>query len=202
MQKFRHPVLALLVLATLSPTVAWGQPEKVGVVATLEGSVTARRAILPQPVALKFKDDVFARDTLTTGDQSLARVLLGGKSIVTIRERSTVTITEMPGRSVVAIRGTVVVAEVLSSAGGPVRSNVYVLRGTGECSLLDPGTGRPIGAPVTVRPLEAFSAIGSTARVDPIPPSQVGQITAGLEGKGYQHIEAANQEQVKGQIAQ
>ncbi|PYO03661.1 MAG: hypothetical protein DMD91_00510, partial [Candidatus Rokuibacteriota bacterium] len=85
MQKFRHPVLALLVLATLWPTVAWGQPEKVGVVATLEGSVTARRAILPQPVALKFKDDVFARDTLTTGDQSLARVLLGGKSIVTIR---------------------------------------------------------------------------------------------------------------------
>ncbi len=97
MRKFRHPALALFVLAILSPTAALGQAEKVGVVTTLEGSVTARRAVLPLPVPLKFKDDVFFRDTITTGDQSLARVLLGGKSIVTIRERSVVTITESPG---------------------------------------------------------------------------------------------------------
>src|SRR6266446_6935768 len=37
-------------------------------------------------------------------------------------------------------------------------------------------------------------------RIDPIPPSQVGQITAGLEGKGFQHIEAGNKEQVKKQV--
>jgi len=86
MRKFRHPALALFVLAILSPTAALGQAEKVGVVTTLEGNVTARRAVLPLPVPLKFKDDVFFRDTITTGDQSLARVLLGGKSIVTVRD--------------------------------------------------------------------------------------------------------------------
>src|SRR5213594_2086809 len=103
MRTFRHPALALFVLATLSPTVALGQAEKVGVVTTLEGNVTARRAVLPLPVPLKFKDDVFFRDTITTGDQSLARVLLGGKSIVTVRERSVVTITESPGRSFISL---------------------------------------------------------------------------------------------------
>ena len=232
MRKFRHPALALFVLAILSPTAALGQAEKVGVVTTLEGSVTARRAVLPLPVPLKFKDDVFFRDTITTGDQSLARVLLGGKSIVTIRERSVVTITESPGRSfislesgkiglavahermapgesvdvrtpnaVVGVRGTVIVAEVLPAAAAVV-SNVYFLRGFGECFVIDQQTGRPIGAPVTLKPLEAFKVVGSTARIDPIPATQISQITAGLEGKGIQHKEAANQEQVKTQVAQ
>ena len=40
-------------------------------------------------------------DTVTTGDKSLARMLLGGKAVVTVRERSTVTITEVPGRSTI-----------------------------------------------------------------------------------------------------
>src|SRR5437763_368475 len=111
MRMFRRPALAVFVLVHLFPTFAWSQGERVGVVTTLEGNVTARRAVLPQPVPLKFKDDVFFRDTITTGDQSLARV-------------------------------------------------------------------------------------------EPIPASQIGQITAGLEGKGIQHKEAANQEQVKAQVAQ
>src|SRR5262249_9422165 len=239
MRKLRHPALALFVLATLSPTVALAQAETVGGATTLEGNVTAKRAVLPQPVPLKFKDDVFFRDTITTGDQSLARVLLGGKSIVTVRERSVVTITEVPGRSsisveagevglavarerlvpgesvdvrtpnaVVGVRGTVIVVEVLratAQAGGATgtpTSNIYFLRGTGECSVLDQRTGRPIGPPVTLKPLESFRVVGSAARVDPISQSQVGQITAGLQGKGYQHLEAANSEQVKGQVAQ
>src|SRR5262249_18707951 len=54
-----------------------------------------------QPVALKFKDDVFVNDRVVTGDHSLARLLLGGKAVVTVRERSALTITEVPGRSTV-----------------------------------------------------------------------------------------------------
>src|SRR5262249_17563148 len=213
MRKLRHPTLALFVLATLSPTVALAQPEKVGVVTTREGNGTSRRAVLPLPVPLKFKDDVFFRDTITTGDQSLARVLLGGKSIVTIRERSVVTITESPGRSFISLesgkiglavarermapgesvdartptafvclRGTVIVAEVLrataqaSAVAAAPTSNIYFLRGFGEGFVIDQQTGRPIGGPVTLKPLEAFKVVGSTARVDPIPPSQIGQI--------------------------
>src|SRR5712692_2974805 len=95
--------LAVLVLVALSPTLAVGQVQKAGVITTLEGNVTVRRVVLPQPVTLKFKDDVFFQDTVTTGDRSLARMLLGGKSIVTIRERSVVKITEFPNRSLIEL---------------------------------------------------------------------------------------------------
>src|SRR5438093_5148492 len=63
-------ILATLAFVALSPVVAVGQPAKVGIVTTLEGNVTARRAALPRPVALKFKDDVFLHDTITTGERS------------------------------------------------------------------------------------------------------------------------------------
>lgn len=73
-----------------------------GVVTTLEGNVTATRATAA-PIPLKFKDNVFVQDRVTTAEQSLARMLLGGKAVVTVRERSVVTITEVPGRSMIEI---------------------------------------------------------------------------------------------------
>jgi hypothetical protein len=96
--------LAWLVLALcLLPVPAFAQATKAGVVTTLEGNVTAARAVAPQPVPLKFRDDVFLQDRVVTGDQSFARLLLGGKAVISIRERSAVTITEVPGRSTVEI---------------------------------------------------------------------------------------------------
>src|SRR3989441_755725 len=92
-------VVALSLLATLWPNLAAAQ--KAGVVTTLEGNVTAGRAAAAQPVALKFKDDVFVNDRVVTGDRSLARLLLGGKAVVTVRERSALTVTEVPGRSTI-----------------------------------------------------------------------------------------------------
>jgi hypothetical protein len=71
------------------------------VVTTLEGNVTARRVALPDPVPLKFKDDIFLQDQVVTGDKSLVRMLLGGKAVVTVRERSLITITEVPGKSTI-----------------------------------------------------------------------------------------------------
>ena len=76
---------------------------KAGIVTTLEGSVTARRVALPDPVPLKFKDDVFLQDTVTTGDKALARMLLGGKAVVTVRERTALTITEIPGKTTIEL---------------------------------------------------------------------------------------------------
>jgi hypothetical protein len=97
-------VVALSLLALLSPVVASAQtPTKAGVVTTLEGNVTAARSATPQPVALKFKDDVFINDRVVTGDRSLARMLLGGKAVVTVRERSALTITEVPGLSTIEL---------------------------------------------------------------------------------------------------
>ena len=94
----------VLGIALLSPSIAFipsaahAQTQKAGVVTVLEGNVTTRRVAQPE-MPLKFKDDVFVQDTVTTGDKSLARMLLGGKAVVTVRERSILTITEVPGRS-------------------------------------------------------------------------------------------------------
>ena len=92
-------VPALVTLAL--PGGAGAQLTKAGVVTTLQGTATVARAAAPQPVPLKFKDTVFVQDRITTGDDSVARILLGGKAIVTVRERSVLTITEVPGTSTI-----------------------------------------------------------------------------------------------------
>src|SRR5262245_27691115 len=94
-------VVAVSLIAWLLPGSVSAQATKAGVVTTLEGNVTAARTTAAQPVALKFKDDVFVNDRVVTGDRSLARLLLGGKAVVTVRERSALTITEVPGRSTI-----------------------------------------------------------------------------------------------------
>ena len=99
----RSSLAGLVVAMYLLPAPAFAQTTKAGVVTTLEGNVTAVRAVMSQPVLLKFRDDVFLQDRVVTGDQSFARLLLGGKAVISIRERSVVTITEVPGRSTVEI---------------------------------------------------------------------------------------------------
>ena len=99
----RSSLVGLVLAMSLLSAPAIAQTTKAGVVTMLEGNVTAVRAVVPQPVALKFRDEVFLQDRVVTGDQSFARLLLGGKAVISIRERSAVTITEMPGRSTVDV---------------------------------------------------------------------------------------------------
>jgi hypothetical protein len=97
-------VVALAVLLLhLAPSAAVAQAAKAGVVTTLEGVVTVTRASLPESRPLKFRDDVFVNDRVVTGDRSIARMLLGGKAVVTVRERSSLTITEIPGKSTITL---------------------------------------------------------------------------------------------------
>ena len=93
-----HLVGTLVALLAVSPSLAAAQAPRAGVVTTLEGAVTVTRAALP-PQPLKFKDDVFVDDTVTTGERSIARMLLGGRAVVTVRERSALTLTEVPGKA-------------------------------------------------------------------------------------------------------
>src|SRR5947209_1435156 len=95
--------LVLVALALISPASAFAQLTKAGVVTTLQGTATVPRASLSQPQPLKFRDDVFVQDRVVTGDDSVARILLGGKAIVTVRERSSLTISESPGVSTVNV---------------------------------------------------------------------------------------------------
>ena len=104
-------VLAVMV-AALQPVAAAAQTsDAVGVVTTIDGRATVARPALTSPLSLKFKDDVFGRDRISTQENSLVRVLLGGKAILTVRELSEVTISEEPGRAVVTLpSGKVVLA--------------------------------------------------------------------------------------------
>ncbi|MDP2628015.1 MAG: FecR family protein, partial [Candidatus Rokubacteria bacterium] len=101
MPMLRRLSVALLVMWMLWPVSSHAQAVKAGVISTVSGTVTAIRAGLAQPLPLKFKDDVFLQDRIATGEQSLARVLLGGKALVTIRELSVLTITEVPGQATI-----------------------------------------------------------------------------------------------------
>lgn len=79
------PLLAVL-LALGFP--AWGQEGRgVGVVTALTGQADLKRPQAPQTL-LKIRDNLFVRDVVDTHEQSLARILLMGKSSVTVRELS------------------------------------------------------------------------------------------------------------------
>ena len=97
-----HAVLASAIATLATASLAAAQ-ERAGVVTTLEGKVTVVRATSPELAPLKFRDAIFVRDRITTGKESFARILLGGKAVVTIREFSAVTITEVPGVATVAV---------------------------------------------------------------------------------------------------
>ncbi len=171
--------------------------ERVGVVTTIEGLATVARVALPEPQLLKFKDDLFLRDRITTGERSLVRVLLGGKATVTARERSVLTITEVPGVATINLgagRIAVAVAKGLMKPGevieiktpnavtairgtvviaevSPVpdghRSTVTILRGLVDVTKLDPA-GTLTGPAVKVGALERVTVVGS----QPVPAPQ------------------------------
>src|SRR5438552_12691778 len=92
-------------IATLAIASLASAQERAGVVATLKGKVAVVRASSSVLTPVKFRDAVFVRDRITTGKDSFARVLLGGKAVVTIREFSAVTITEVPGVATVDVGG-------------------------------------------------------------------------------------------------
>ena len=129
--------------------------ERVGVVTTIEGSATVARVALPEPRPLRYKDDLFLRDRITTGERSLVRVLLGGKATVTARERSVLTITEVPGLATIHL--------------GSGRAAVAVVK-----SLMKPGEVIEIRTPNTVTAIRGTVVI---AEVSPVPDGHRSTIT-------------------------
>ena len=188
----RRIVAALLLtgaaaLLLASSTLAF---ERVGVVTVIEGVATVARVALPEPRPLQFKDDLFLRDRITTGERSLVRVLLGGKATVTARERSVLTITEVPGVATINLgagRVAVAVAKGLMKPGevieiktpnavtairgtvviaevqpavGGHQSTITILRGLVDVTRLD-ATGAPSGPAVKVGALERVIVAGT-----------------------------------------
>jgi hypothetical protein len=129
------------------PPMAFTQ-ERVGVVTTLEGSATVARLALPQAQPLHFKDSVYLHDRITTGERSIVRVLLGGKATVTARERSVVTITEVPGVATIQLgegRISVAVSRAMMKPGESVEiktpNAVTAIRGTVVVAEVTPASG-------------------------------------------------------------
>ena len=147
---------ALISLIALLPSPAFAQATKAGVVTTLEGHVTVTRvALAPQP--LKFKDDVFVDDKVTTGDQSIARMLLGGKAVVTVRERSTLTITEVPGKATIDLQAGKIAVAVARDKMHPGES-IEIRAATAVAGI----RGTVIVAEVSSASAQAGGAVGPT----------------------------------------
>jgi hypothetical protein len=124
-------------LALVLPTQALSQEApKAGVVTTLQGTASVARST-QEPRPLKFRDDVFVQDRITTGDDSIVRILLGGKAVVTVRERSVLTISETPTTATIEVgsgKVAVAVAKERMRAGDSVEvktpNAVAGIRGT------------------------------------------------------------------------
>jgi hypothetical protein len=201
----KSPLKTLVAGLVLLTGAQAGAQERAGVVTTLEGKVTVTRASLPQPAPLKFKDDIFVRDRIATGKDAVARILLGGRAVVTVREHSSVTITEAPGVATVDVaagRVAVAVAREKMRQGDVVQvktpnavagirgtvvvaevfdlshSVVTVLKGTIDVKRL--AAGLPVGAATIVNALQRVTIAGpapvsAPERVGPEAARQLGQ---------------------------
>jgi len=73
----------------------------VGIVTTIQGQATVAHAASSAAVPLKFKDSIFERDRINTAENSIVKVLMGGRAVVTVRELSVLTITEDLGKTTI-----------------------------------------------------------------------------------------------------
>lgn len=95
-------VLVGVGVGTFFPVLAWAQTAPaVGVVTTIEGEATVAHLASTSAVPIKFRDSIFERDRINTGEKSIVKVLMGGKAVVTVRELSVLTITEDLGKTTV-----------------------------------------------------------------------------------------------------
>jgi hypothetical protein len=171
-----RPVLkllgAVLTAIALQSGSGWAFTAKgVGVVTTLQGTARITHASAPTVAAsLRFRDDVFLQDVIDTEAAALARILLRGSSLVTIRELSRVTIGEqaIPTGS----------KSVVSLFSGKVRATV-------SRSLLGPGDQTEIRTPnavaavrgtdvivFTVGETTSIGVLDGSAEVTNIPPQR------------------------------
>jgi hypothetical protein len=140
----------------LVPGSAWAQAQpQVGIVTTLQGQATVSRLATPASLPLKFKDSIFERDKINTAENSIVKVLMGGKAVVTVRELSVLTITEEVGKTTVNLESgkiAVAVAKQLMKPGdrlevhtpnavAAVRGTVFVVEVTRQGAQLGGGLG-------------------------------------------------------------
>lgn len=170
-------VALIVALALIQPAAAAAQPSLAGVITLVRGPVTVVRPSASEPLPLQLRDGIFVEDTIATGENGFARVLLGGKAVVTMRERSTVQIFEDGSTSTIVVgegKIAVAVARELAKTGElieirtptalatshgavviagvtPDRSMFTVLRGLVDVTRIEPLGRRAVGPRVMLR---------------------------------------------------
>jgi hypothetical protein len=160
-------LLALTAISAMAGDVD-AQNQRAGVVTVATGSVSVARSSAPS-TPLKFRDDVFVHDRIATGERSLARILLGGKAVVTVGERSVVTITEVPGRSTIDLAGgriSLAVARERMKSGDVVeiRTPLAVAGVRGTVVIAEVVPGRDATSPAVSR----FTVLKGLVEVSPL----------------------------------
>ena len=106
------PFLSVSILLGAAAARAQG----VGIVSGIRGDATMRHERAAQTQSLKFKDDVFWLDTLSTGADAQLRLLIQQKSVVTMKE-----LTQLQLREDVIAAGQTKKKSVVDLAAGAVR---------------------------------------------------------------------------------
>jgi hypothetical protein len=189
--------IALALALGIAATAAAQSPA--GAVGRVEGTAAVARTATPDSTPLKAKDPVFVRDLVTTGEQSKAQLILGGKAMVTMREQSALRITNVPGVSTVEITDGLLKLAVFKDkmkAGERIDvktpnaitairgttivteltktpagpvTRLTVLEGFVDITPIDPVTGAPLGPPVRVNSLQQTTVTGAGAPTPPQP---------------------------------
>jgi hypothetical protein len=133
---------------------ASSQVSKAGVVTLLQGTATVLHPSSP-PRPLSFKDDVFLGDRITTSAESLVRMLLGSKVVLTIRELSVLTVREEDGGSVLMLDGGSIAYVVSQERMRPgeiheVRTPNAIARVTGTVAFIGIDRGMSVPTVTTI----------------------------------------------------
>ena len=173
----QNMLIPLVVFLSLIPTAVFSaEPpalREAGSVTALSGQATVARKIDPQSLPLHFKDSVYLGDQINTAPRSLARVLLGGKALVTIRERSVFYISEEKNRSIVDMtlgKLSLAVARQLMAPGETIEvrtpNAIAAVRGTVLIVEVEPptsvvGNADPASTVTTFTVLKGFISLSN-----------------------------------------
>ena len=165
--------IATVVLIGLHIPSAAAQPNdrQAGVVTKLRGSATVAHAASALPVNLRFKDPVFLGDTVNVRENSVARLLLGDRALVTLRELSIFRLTEEVDRAVIDLnigKLSLAVLRKMMGAGELIEvrtpNAIAAVRGTVLIAEFDPGADRS-GDSQSGEPKTTFSLLEGTVTV-------------------------------------
>ena len=195
-----------MLLAGLGGDPAVAAEAPAGQVTNVVGAGSLARAAAPAAVPVRQQDSLFVGDRIDTREQSVVRILLGGKVTVTIRELSSLTVREEPSRASVELHGGKVAVQVnpaLMRKGDAVHvitpNAVAAVRGSiliAELAGADDAQESTLSAleaslPIVVasraeldrgQPLQASQAVvirgrGATARLGPVRALSADEVT-------------------------